>query len=95
MKRTIDLDQLNYPFPFLARIPQKKLPTAINALSLWQKKHHGVRLEVDRAIDILKRGGKLPAGPRMVINAPLSSEEQEIDTLKEMASNTDIKERVG
>lgn len=76
-------------FPFIDRIPLKDRGAAIKKLGEWQLKRHGTELDIIAAA----RRGKLPVEPDIVVNAPNAAEEAEIETLKEMRSNTDIKGR--
>jgi len=79
-----------FGFPFLDRIPIEKRLTAIEKLAAWQEKKHGTRLEVVAAL----RSGRWPHQPDVTIDAPDAAEEAEIETLKEISRNFDIKEKI-
>ncbi len=79
-------------FPFLDRIPVDERLTAINELAAWQKRHHPEAPELD--IETAVKTRRWPASPDISVYAPDWEEEAEIETLKEMQSNTDIKERM-
>lgn len=95
MKKEIHTDRL-FGFPLFDRVDPDKCPTVINCLDEWQERCHGVEAEVAILYrKALEAGAKPDPGPAIVIDAPLAAEEAEIETLKEMSSNTDIKEQLG
>jgi hypothetical protein len=71
--------------PFLLCIPKERIAGVVQKIDDWQKKYHKVRY---------KRPYYLTSSEPDIINAPLASEELDMETEREISKPPEHQERV-